>query len=433
MTTRLRGFSFWRAWLGYRTSFVRMLIAVLLIAVLLTACHQVSVDQQSNQPEQLQGKLLLWYPFQGELATIFWEGLQEFQQLNPSVVLIGEYVPQNELSSRLLNQAQNSLGASLIVDFARQMPEIIEAGHIQPINQGTIDLSAYFVPTLTQVRYQGQIYGVPLGSQIDVLCYNQAKIKQASSSVQTLSQPPTRLEELIERAQKGYSVGLVSTFEETFWGMGIFSAQFFDSQGLIKPQLEGWAKWLEWLRRANTQPNFILTRSRDILHKAFAQGKLTYYVCNSSEISDLKNNLKDNLRVAPLPAEPERRATPILDTLVMILNRSASPDETHLALELAKFLTNPEQQLQAIVQSQSFIPTNRSVKIDEDLLPREKVLLEQAKTSVALPLDELERIMPVFEQGDLLYHQVLAGDLDSSEAAKQLSEIVNQQIEQKEE
>ncbi|PSF32459.1 hypothetical protein C7H19_21415 [Aphanothece hegewaldii CCALA 016] len=405
----------------------------MLLAVLLMACHQVSVEQPSNQPGQLEGKLLIWHPFQGDVATIFLDGLKKFQQLNPSIALISEYVPQNEISSRLSAQAKNSLGASLMIDFARrQMPEMITAGHIQPINEGTFDLSVYFAPTLTQVRYQGQIYGVPLGSQIDVLCYNQAKIKQASSSAQSLSQPPTRLERLIERAQKGYSVGLVSTFEDTFWGMGIFHAQFFDSQGFIEPQLEGWAQWLEWLRQANTQPNFILTRSRDILHKAFAQGKLTYYVCNSSEIGDLKNDLKDHLRVAPLPAELDRRATPILYTQVMILNRSASPDETHLALKLAKFMTNPEQQLQGIVQSQSFIPTNQNVKIDEDLLPIEKVLLEQAKTSVAIPLDELERIMSVFEQGDLLYHQVLEGDLTSSEAARQLSEIVNQQIEQKE-
>ncbi|GFE69138.1 ABC transporter substrate-binding protein [Chroococcus sp. FPU101] len=405
----------------------------MLLAILLTACHQVSVEQQSNQPRQLQGQLLIWHPFQGDLATIFLNGLQKFQQLNPSVVLIAEYVPQNEISSRLIAQAKNGLGASLIIDYARQMLEMIEAEYIQLINEGTIDLSTYFAPTLTQVRYQGQIYGVPLNSQIRVLCYNQAKIKQASSSDQTLSQPPTRLEELIERSQKGYSVGLVSAFEDTFWGMGIFRAQFFDSQGLIKPQLEGWAKWLEWLKQANTQPNFILTRSRDILHKAFAQGKLTYYICNSSEIADLKNNLKDNLRVAPLPTEPERRATPILYTRVMILNRSASPDETHLALELTKFMTNPEQQIQGIVQSQSFIPTNQSVKINEDLFPTEKVLLEQAKTSVAIPLDELNRIMPVFEEGERLYQRVLAGNLDSSEAAKQLSEIVNQQIEQKEE
>ncbi len=403
------------------SSLLNFFLPFVLLAVLLAACSQ----DLSEQPGQFQGSLLIWHPFQGELVKLVTLSFQDFQQLNPDVDLVSEYIPQNELSSRFIKQAKDGLGASTIIDLARTIPELVKAGRIQSIDEKAINASTYFTPTLTQVRYQKKIYGVPLGSQVRILCYNQAKL--AASSNETFSQPPKHLAGLIERAQKGYSVGIVSAFEDTFWGMGLFGARFFDDQRLVKSQVEGWAKWLEWLKGASTQPNFILLRDRDILHNAFAQGQLAYYVCNTNEIADLKDVLKDDLRVALLPEEGDRKATPLLYTKVMMLNRSDSPDETRLAVKLAKFMTNPEQQLQGIALTQSFIPTHKGVRIDRDLLPIEAVLLEQAKTAVAIPLDYLEQFIPVFERGELLYQQVLAGDIISSEAARQLSASINQQ------
>lgn len=407
------------------SSFSTLILLMVLIAVLAIACNRDLVTQQSDPPEQIEGKLLIWHPFEGEMLKLFARGLNDFQQLHPGVDIISEYVPQNELSSQFIKQAKNALGASIIIDFARQIPEVVKAGYIQAIDEEKINLSTYFPPTLTQIRYRGNIYGVPLSSQVSLLCYNQAKIKQSSSTGETnFSQPPTSLEGLVERARKGYSVGIVSTFEDTFWGMGIFGARFFDGQGFVNPELEGWINWLNWLKQVQNEPNLFLIRNREMLQKAFNEERLTYYVCQSNEIGDLKNNLKGNLRVASLPAKPERRATPILYTRVMMLNKNASPDEKRLAIELAKFLTNPEQQLEGIVQSQSFIPTNQTIKINQQLLPIEAVLLKQAQTAVAIPIDYLEQIISVFEQGEILYQKTLAGDISSSQASIQLTQFI---------
>jgi ABC-type glycerol-3-phosphate transport system substrate-binding protein len=224
---------------------------------------------------------------------------------------------------------------------------------------------------------------------------------------------------------------MVSSFEDTFWGMGSFGSSFFDAQGYIQPQFEGWAKWLEWLKKASIQPNFTLLReNRNIMHQAFAQGKLAYYVCNSDEIVDLKNTLQDDFKVALLPGQASFKATPILYTRVMMFNRSASPNEIRLALALAKFLTNPEQQLYGIVATQNYIPSNRRVTLDVGLLPIESVLLEQSKTAVSIPLDGLEKIMPIVEQGELMYQQALAGEILPAEAARQLTIFAERQISQ---
>lgn len=399
---------------------------IVLLAVLVTACNQGSLTQLFDQ----QGELLIWHPFQGKIAEIVNGAFQEFQHLTPGVEIVSEYVPQNELSSQFIKQAKDGFGPSIMIDFSRQIPDLVKAGFIQPIDEKTIDLSPYFSPTLTQIRYQGKIYALPLGSQTRVLCYNQGKIQLSRlTDDTTLIQPPTRLEGLIEQARKGYSVGMVSAFEDTFWGMGIFNVQWFDSQGSIKSlKLQGWAKWLEWLKQADNEPNFTLLRNREILHFAFAQGKLTYYICNSNEIADLKKDLKDNLRIAPLPQETDRPATPLLYTRVMMFNHSSGLDEMRLALQLAEFMTNPEQQVKAIVQSQAFIPINQSLKIDAQILPIEALLIQQSKTATAIPLDSIKQIMSIFEQGEILYQKAIAGNITPIQAALKLTEIVKAQI-----
>ncbi|WP_013323777.1 sugar ABC transporter substrate-binding protein [Gloeothece verrucosa] len=402
----------------------RFLITVLLL--LLTSCSLDSLAQIFNE----QGELLISYSFQGHLAEMLNRSFQEFQQLNSGVQIVSQYWPQNQLKSQFIKQAKDGLGPSIIIDFAQEMPDLIKAEVISPIDEKNIDLSVYLSQTLTQIRYRTKIYGLPLGSQIQVLCYNQALLKPSQQTKDTsLIRPPTRLEELLEQAKKGYSVGMVSTFEDTFWGMGIFDAQWFNSQGLIMPvKLQNWAKWLQWLKKAENLPNFTLIGQRNLLHSAFADGKLVYYICNSTEIDDLKNELKDNLRIAPLPSELDRPATPLLYTRIIMLNHSSNPDEIRLALQLAEFWANPEQQIQGIVQSQAFVPITQNVAIDPDIFPIEATLIQQSKTAVAIPINAMEKIMPIFEQANILYKKALLGNITPEEAAFKLTQIAKAQM-----
>ncbi len=401
------------------------LLLVILLSIILNACL---IDQPYPLPEKQQGNLLLWHSLQGDLSQLIATGFQEFKQLNPDVNLMSEYIPQDELPLRFIQESQSGLGASAIIIFSKHIPELAKRGHLQSIDEKVIDLSTYLPPTLNQVRYHGKIYGIPLGSQIRVLCYNQAKLQASQDPF--LSQPPTRLEGLIERSLKGYSVGMVSSFEDTFWGMGIFGGSFWNAQGAIQPQLEEWGKWLDWLKNASIQPNFVLNRNRSLLHDAFAQGNLTYYVCNSGEIIDLKNILKDNLRVALLPQEAQGKAAPLLYTRAVAFNHSAGLNEYHLGLNLTKFVTNTEQQLQGIVNTQSFIPSNRNIILDEKLLPIQSVLLKQSRTAIAISLDDLERLSTVFEKAEFLYQQAISGEISSVEAGKKLTLLINQSVNQ---
>ncbi|MCA2938202.1 MAG: extracellular solute-binding protein [Microcystis sp. M113S1] len=414
---------------AWRSKKAKMIISLLLLFILmpifLYACFS---DLPNQSSEQQQGTLLVWYPEEGDLTEVVGLGLQEFEKLNPQVTILEQAISIDEIPERFFKQSQSGLGASVILIFSRNIPRLVSQGVLEEIDRKNLDLSIYNPPTLKQVSYQGKIYGIPLGSRTRVLCYNQKKLQVSPDPL--LKQPPTSLEGLVERARKGYSVGIVSSFEDTFWGMAIFGSYLWDDQGRLQPRLDGWAKWLEWLKFASSQPNFILNRQRELLHDAFARGRLTYYVCNSIEIADLKNSLQDDLRVALLPQETQGKAAPILYTRVMVFNRNNSDNENSLGLALGKFLTNPEQQLQAIIQTESFIPTNRRVQIEGNLLPIESVLLQQSQNAVAVPLDDWEKLNKILEEGEFWYERAIAGEISSSTAAEKLTLYIQSGLDQ---
>ena len=414
---------------AWRSKKIRGIISLLLLFILmpifLYACFS---DLPNQSSEQRQGTLLVWYPEEGNLTEVVGLGLQEFEKLNPQVTILEQAITIDEIPERFFKQSQSGLGASVILIFSRNIPRLVSQGVLEEIDRKNLDLSIYNPPTLKQVSYQGKIYGIPLGSRTRVLCYNQKKLQVSTDPL--LKQPPTSLEGLVERARKGYSVGIVSSFEDTFWGMAIFGSYLWDDQGRLQPRLDGWAKWLEWLKFASSQPNFILNRQRELLHDAFARGRLTYYVCNSIEIADLKNSLQDDLRVALLPQDTQGKAAPILYTRVMVFNRNNSDNENSLGLALGKFLTNPEQQLQAIIQTESFIPTNRRVQIEGNLLPIESVLLQQSQNAVAVPLDDWEKLNKILEEGEFWYERAIAGEISSSAAAQKLTLYIQSGLDQ---
>ena len=404
------------------------LVSLFLLAIFcspfITACSDDRIPSTINQ---LEGNLLIWHSLEPEIAELLKNGFRDFEHLNPGVKIQSVYVPGANIIPQFIEQSQRGFGASAIIDYTRGLSDLIKSQRIQPIIDSNINENIYYPTTLNQVSYRDTIYGIPLSSDTKVLCYNQAKLEVNSDPI--LSQPPTTLEELIRRAKKGYSVGMVSDFENTVWGIGNFGGSLFNAEGQIDVQLEGWSQWLRWLKKAITQPNFIMIRANyRIVNQAFKEGELAYYVCNASEVADLKKTMKDDFKVALLPNNASFTATPILYTRALMINRSASDNERQLAIALGEFLSNPEHQLEGIVQSQSFIPTNRQVILDKSLLPIESILLEQAKTAIAIPLDYLEQLLPTFEHAETLYQAAISGAISSKKATQELTQSIEREL-----
>lgn len=417
---------------------MKILIRAVLGGVLsLIACSPVQSPSGEPPSQSAQGQLLIWHPFEETNARIFNDVLTEYRRIHPNVRMVSEYVPQARLADRFRHQFETGLGPDVMITFSTDVPALVAAETLQILDESAIDLSSYTPQALTQVHYHGKPYAIPFNAQIRVLCYNQALVKRPSAPVRTadradlaaasLATPPTTLDELIEQARSGHSVGLVSTFVDTFWGIRIFGGPIYESDQTL-PRFKGWNQWLTWLRQAANEPNMILSEQRFVLHDAFSQGKLAYYVCDSTEIADFKETLKDNLAVAALPGEPGHPAGPLFYARVLLLSRNASPAQTRLAYQLAQFLINPEQQIKTAVQSQDFLPVHQAVKIDQRVRPIEAILLEQAKTAVAIPLDDLDKVEPLIDQGEMLFRQAITGEMTPDEASARLTQAVNQAL-----
>lgn len=400
------------------------------ITALLTACS--SESNVKDQALPLAGSLIVWHPFVGEGGDLFNLSLEGYHQLNPNVQAISEQIPQTGMNQLFINRVRAGLGPDLMVIRYQDIPELVKAGVLKSLPDNALNLSKFVPSSLKQVRYGGKLYGFPLVSQTQVLCYNREQLTKSAassgSSTQREVSPPTSIDGLISQAGQGYPVGIVSTFEDTFWGMRIFGGLVFDSNGRVQPQLIGWAKWLQWLKQAQDQPNVILNRDRNILRTAFEKGRLTYYVCDSSEIGDLKQDLGEKLGVALLPGKPNRPAGPLLYTRVFVFNRVSNPVQTQLGLNIVQFITNPDQQIKALLKSQTFIPVNRMVQIDKRLLPIEAVLSQQTKTAISLNVDDIESMDAIANKTEVLYQRVMAGDLSPDLAAVALTQIIKQEF-----
>ncbi|MGK7875224.1 MAG: extracellular solute-binding protein [Xenococcaceae cyanobacterium] len=394
-------------------------ILLLAIALLLSACRNIG----SEAEEQLQGRLLIWYSFQGKEAETLNAVLDDYTELYPEVKIVREYVPETEISEEFIQQSQSGLGPDLMIVWNLDLLPLIRAGTIQTLNDYNLDLSTYLPRPISHVTLQDNLYGLPLSLITQVLCYNKAEVDR----------PPQTLPELTKEVKAGRRVGLISSFLDTFWGVQIFKTQSDSPKSGFTLDTVAWAAWLEWLQQVKKDPNFILANDRPTLHKTFAEGKLAYYVCKSEEISDLKATLgEDNLGVAILPGKANRSAGPPIFTRALVFNQASSPGATKLALQLAQFLTNVEQQTKLALQTESLIPVNSNVKIDERLSPIQAVLFTQSKTAVAVSLDYMSlRGGTGREYGNRFYNRVIEGEMTPREAAsefKQLWEKLNQKI-----
>lgn len=390
----------------------------LLLLLVVSACDRAPSSPRQIE-EQQKGRILVWHPFEGKEGDVLESILDEYSELHPDVKIVREYVPRDAMNDRFIQQTQSGLGPDLLINQYIYIPELIEAGMLQIAHKDDIDPSQFLPAAIDQVQLQGKLYGIPLSVSLQVLCYNKAKV----------SQPPKTFDGLLQEAIAGRRVALISAFAETFWGAQAFGGYFFDKNGKVLLDRGGWAVWVNWLKEAQNDPNFILSDDRHSLREAFEADTLAYYVCDSFEIPALKESLgAENLGVTLLPAQGGRPSGPPVITNTLMFSRASAVADRKLALRIAKFLTNPQQQLTLVLETESQIPANKQVKVDKRLSPIEAVLLTQSKTSVSIPLDYIDRALAIVQQGDRLYKRVLAGDIEAQAAAEELTETINRQF-----
>ncbi len=427
----------------------RRILSILLAAWILAACTTpLEVSNNRNEKEsKLSGTIIFWHSFSQSRLTeslisryeeVFAEYIGKFTKLYPEVHIIMEFITDEELVEELEREVEKGIGPDVIYVQSTNILPLIKAQALLPVDEDAIELWQFRSEALEQVIYQGKIYGVPIDLNTQVLCYNKKKVQEL----------PKTLSELITQARTGYSVGLLSSFENAFWGTQIFGAQLLDAQGrMILDQGGGWVRWMEWLINAKNEPNFILNEDPLVLQNAFIEEKLTYSVCWSSLIPFLIESLgSDKLGVALLPGgeneqftegeneqllgEVNQQAAPPLVVNALVFSSASSANQNQIALKFAQLLSNTQQQKALAAELRSFIPANKSAIIDPRLFPIQGILQKQSQQAFVFSLNQTNKINAITNYGRDFYTRVMAGEMSPEEAANQLTQTINSQFEE---
>lgn len=410
----------------FRLSYPTRPLLLLIIILILVACSP-PVAPTSRPQTQRGGSIALWHFWDGEEEQVLNELLDRFATIYPNVNVLelsipiadSSMPPDEQLFEQFLYYARQGLGPDIIIIPAQWERELIDSHLIQDLTPyetgGEIDTSIYLTQAREMLRSSDhRIYALPLSLHTNALYYNT-----------TLTDtPPQTLQALLDHAAEGKKVALNTSFPDAIWGIQAFGGQLFDDQGRVVLDQGGFANWLGWLKKAQNEPNVIVSRDETVLSTLFKDGEVTYYVGTSHQLLSLQNALgKENVGVATLPAGPNDTSGPMLEADVMMFNAASSPSQTRLALQLATFLSNVEQQTR-LAREIGRIPST-PVRSIQQIAPDVGNLVAQTRSAITIPTSYQPQLSDLVAHGDTLLVQVLEGVIEVQEAASQLTAYVN--------
>ncbi|MEM7535208.1 MAG: extracellular solute-binding protein [Chloroflexota bacterium] len=436
------------------------------------------------------GNILVWHSWQGNDYTVLRDLFNDYTELHPGVRIVDEYYSVEDIEALFLTEVHDGLGPDLLLAPSYLVREFIHDNAIRELSSYDLNLDNYLSTAVTMVQDEDKVYGLPLSLNTDVLYYNKPLLESYSREVEGVADdaegassdagaatdqaalanlvatiqsqqgaitdtqtvellnellrstqqaaaqsvslsPPTDIDELLEQASQGVTVAIPTSFSDVVWGVGAFGGQIFDEEGRVILNQGSFANWLSWLQQAQEIPTVFFAANRHEVQSLFESGQIVYYVGETHELSLLQSALgADNLGVVRLPGHTDRPATPFLTAEVLVFNRAATQRNTDIAFNLAKFLTNREQQ-RALAYSIGKLPAHNRVNIDPRLSPIAAEFIAQSKTAVPVALNELvglPKIEAIIGVGNNLISQVLSGELNAGDAANQVTVMVNEQF-----
>lgn len=344
--------------------------------------------------------LTLWHTWSGDAAEALAEIVASYEQSCTGMTVQLEEVPAEEIMANV----PGGEPPTLLLAPSTLGRELVESATVLPLDTAiSPEIRQRFVPNALEVlRFEQALYGLPLSLYLNTLYYNN----------ELVSDPVSTIEELLVQGQAGRGVALPLTPSDVFWSLSAFSWPLVGEDGRLIPDIPGLVSWLEWLQRAQAQPNVLVQPEREALQMAFVNGEVAYYAGRSDELPLLQQEMReDEVRNALLPAGPAGEARPPLfvDALFVPV---ASEEQQQDALAFAAFLTNSTNQT-TLMNRLSLAPAN--VNVPWGGFAAIETLERQAQDAWLVPANfPLEEATSLLED---MYTAVLAEERPAIEAA----------------
>lgn len=404
----------------------------------LTACGLASITRD---------RLLVWHDWPAAEAVVLTELLSSYEELDPDLELIVEYVPPDELESRFADEAKSGFGPDVLIGAdAAELFDLVAAGAVHRITRSQAERYGYDeldTRALAAMAVDETQRGVPLAAFTDVLYYRDGV------------EPPGSLAEVIDLAEDGHSVAIPLDFLDAYWGVDAFGGTMFGREDVVSPD-SGFTEWMRWLVHARRHPNVILDGDYEVLRDLFATGRVDVFVGGSRELGTFRSVLQEDepgsadadteassdeagvaeekvieastptlanvgeptFGVTSLPGGDNDDPGGFLDVEGMVINHHT--DSLTDSLALMEYLTNVPSQGRIARAGVGRIPVNPSVSIDATTSPMEAALVVQQRHAIVMPQLLRDRQTELGAVVDDVYLQVTRGLLEPADAAGEL-------------
>jgi arabinogalactan oligomer / maltooligosaccharide transport system substrate-binding protein len=308
----------------------------------------------------LSGELELWHSYSSGAGTelkALNEALDKVKTANPGLNVKVTEVPFDQL----FNKIKTSWAAG------EPKPDMFIAPNDslgQQARDGLLaDLSAYegqlqniSAPALAGSKVDGKLYEIPESLKAVALYYNKSKVQT----------PPATTDELVNAVKGGMKLALFDGKDglyHNFGWWGAFGGKLMDDSGKCVADQGGVADAYKFLLELKTAGAALLPKYDDMAN-GFKSGKYDAIVDGPWALGGYKNDVKDNLGVAPMPAGKNGPAMPFLGVDGFYVNDSASNKD--LAAKFALAMTSAESQT-FFANTGGHIPANTTVSITDPL------------------------------------------------------------------
>jgi len=318
----------------------------------------------------------------------------DYRKINPNVNVQVALYRRADLIGELQRRDASDLGPDLVITDAPQAKQLITAGLTEALPKTEFKRQHTEESLWERVKLEdGRIAAQPMVIYPQIACFNRTVVKE----------PPTTLQALLQEGAAGARVGLPVNFSELLWTSGSLGA--LQSLGRAESgsrtsdeDITAILGWLTWLQRASAQRNITFFQDQGQLQNLLKQGELDWVSCNSNSLIRLGSEMGEKLGVSALPRGPAGAPSPVNSVRVLALGANSSARQREVALNLARFITNPMVQRNLSLQSLAFLPVNPSVALP----------VKSSKTLATLVQSRADSAEHEMELAQIAHHPELA-------------------------
>jgi arabinogalactan oligomer/maltooligosaccharide transport system substrate-binding protein len=327
----------------------------------------------TEAPAGASGEVTFWHAYGTGSAEEVALGklLDQAKTDLPNIKINVLQVPFNDIYNKYRTDVAAGGGPDMFIAPNDSLGDDARGGLIADITDlANGKLGDYSKESIDGMSVGGKLYGIPESLKAVEFWYNK----------DLMPTPPATTDDLKKAMESGTPVAIAFSCYHVWGFYSAFGGKVFDENfQFVTDQGTGMVDAMTYLNDLYqiAKKNGWPTTDSDAL-APFTEGKVAAVTNGNWALGDYKKALGDKLAVAPLPAGPAGKATPLLGVDGFMFNPNSTNQDA--ALQVALYLTNKASQT-VMMNEAGHIPANTTVEVTDPLL---KAFLDAVNTGVTV-------------------------------------------------